>query len=133
HGQSQCDDAKVSNERQGKAAEADEPVQGQAYERAQSIFGFAGVARRPLIRDTSLPITGEAAEAAHEADPLRHSLEGVHDPAVHEAKIAAVERNVQVADRAQRPVKQSIRETFAQPLLPLGPDSVDYLKTIPPR
>ena len=50
------------------------------------------VATGHTVFDAGLAKTGEAAEAAHETRPFRHSLEGVHDRAVHEAEIAAVAR-----------------------------------------
>ena len=62
-------------------------------------------ARGPVVFQAGLAEADERAQAADEAHPFRQVLEEVDDPPVHQAEVAAVERNVEVADRVQGAVE----------------------------
>jgi len=50
---------------------------------------------------------------------VREFFQGVHDLAIHQAEIAAVERNVEVADGMKDPVEYGVTAAFEEAFLAL--------------
>src|SRR6185312_6972430 len=87
--------------------EADDPVEGQSHELGEWPFGRPGKASRPYVRYAYLLESYPAEHPADVAIPLAHRPESIQRTPVHQPEIADVERNVHVADAAERPVEQS--------------------------
>ena len=58
--------------------------------------------------------------------------DNINNCAIHQAEIATVERDVELADGAQDPVKQVISKPFDGTFLPILPDGVNHLESLAP-
>src|SRR3954451_7733413 len=59
-------------------------------------------------------------------------LDNVNNSSIHQAEIAAVERDVDLADRSQDPVKEMITKPLDETFLTVLPDRVNYLEAFAP-
>ena len=101
--------------RRGVAAEADQAVDGQPGELPERVLGPAGLAGGAIVFQAHLPETHEAPEAADEPAPLGEAVERIDHAAVHQAEVAAVERDVQLADPTQGPIERPISQPLERP------------------
>ncbi len=72
-------------------------------------------------------------QAADEALLLGQVRQHIHDLAVHQAEIAAVQGNIQVADGPHQPIESCVGQAFEQPFLAFGADRVDDVVALPPE
>ena len=75
----------------------------------------------------------EAAQAADESALLREPVERVDDASIHQTEVAAVERDLQVADRAQDAIERPIRQPLEQALASPTPHGVDDVVALAPE
>ena len=109
--------AQVRDQPQGVAAEADQPVDRQARRGPGGCISTVRPRGR-RARRPSRPGGNPTNVRRPRTNRLRSGrcLEGVDDLAVHQAEIAAVERDVQVADRVQKPVERGVAQPLEQAL-----------------
>ncbi len=88
--------------------------------------------RRPLVGDSRLPEADVRTQPPDEAHPFGQGLQGVDDLAVHQAEVAAVQRDVQVADRVHDPVEGEVAQSLRRALLALLADGVDDIEPFLP-
>src|SRR5262249_11405303 len=89
--------AEVYDEAQRNAAETDETFHRQAKNLSKSILRSARLTGRPLVDQPGLAKPDKGAQAAHEAGALLAGLQRLDHLPVHQAAIAAVEREVKIA------------------------------------
>ena len=99
------DKAGVCRQLQGHVAETRDRVGGQAHHLAQRVLGGTRIAGRSLIFDRHLFEPDPTAQPAHKAVFLAQRTHGQHDLAVHQAKIAGIERDVDIGNAADRAVE----------------------------
>ena len=90
-----------------------------------------------LVVDPRLAEANERPQAPDEPHPLGQGVQGVNNLPVHQAEIAAVEGNVQVADRVPvDPIKGEIAQPVSRdvrlPGAPSATDRVDDVVPLPP-
>ena len=117
----------------GGAAEAHQTVDGQGRELPQGVLGPARLAGVAIVIEADLPESEEAAEPANEPTTLREPVERVDDPAIHQAEIAAIERDVEVADQAQDSVERKVSQPLEEALFAAPADGVHDVVAIPPQ
>src|SRR5262249_18057149 len=115
-----------------EAAEADEAVHGQADEAAEGVLRLAGAAGGALVADADLTEADEGAQAADEAHLLRQMSQYLDDLAIHQAEVAAVERDGQIADGVEHAIEEGVTGALDQAFLALGADGVDDVVAGPP-
>src|SRR5207249_8773178 len=99
---------KIGDQREREAAEADQAIHGQTAQGAERVLGLAGGAGGALKRNAELAKAHERSQPTHKARLLRQVLHHLDDLAIHEAKIAAVERDIQVADAPQKAIEEGV-------------------------
>src|SRR5262249_26866104 len=107
-GEERREETEIRDEREREAAEADEAVHGQADEAAEGVLRLAGAAGGALVADADLTEADEGAQAADEAHLLRQMSQYLDDLAIHQAEVAAVERDVQIADGVQHAIEEGV-------------------------
>src|SRR5262249_45282516 len=130
--QERREQAEVRHQTQGRAAEADEAVHGEAEEGAKGVFRRAGGAGGTLVAQADLPEADERPQAADETHLLRQVFDHIDDFAIHEAEVAAVEGNVDVADGTEQAIEQRIARAFDETFFALGADGVNDVVAGPP-
>ena len=126
-------EARVGDEAQGGTAEADQSVDGQSRQFSQGIFGPAGFSCRPIIIEPDLPKTEETAESSHEPATFREAIERIDDAAVHQAEIAAVHGDLQVADHSEQAIERPVGDPFEKSLPSTSTDRVNDVVAASPE
>src|SRR5262245_26165239 len=90
------------------------------------------MASSAFVANADLAKADEAAQPAHEALTFRQIFKGIHRPAIHQAEVAAVQRNVDIADRAQDTIKGGIRQALDQSFFSFGANGIDDIVSFSP-
>jgi hypothetical protein len=126
-------DAEQRPEAQGEVAEPDDAVERQVHEPPEGVLGGAAGARIAVVRERGLAKAGPRAQPAHEPVALAHAHHDVGHAAIHQAEVAAVERNVEPRQHPQQPVEQLIGDALDPGLLTRAAHRVDHVPPLAPH
>ncbi len=116
-GQGRRGDAQVGQEPERATAERDDPVDGQAEQGPEGVLRLAQVAGVAVVGDADLAEADEGSEPPDEPGSLGEGVERGHDPAVHQAEVARVERDGEVGHRAQHAIEGEVPQPLRPALL----------------
>ena len=103
--------------RQRKAAEAEQAVEGQPAESAERVLRRPRMPARSFVDDAGLPKADEGPQSAQEPVALRQRPQGRHDLPIHQAEVAGIERDVEIADAAQEAIEDEVAGPLPERLL----------------
>src|SRR5206468_6077203 len=106
--------------------------EGEADQLPEAVLRSARVTGGALVLDPDLAEPDPAPEPAEKAPALRERHERARHPAVEEAEVAGVERDVDLGDRTQAPVEGRVGGALQEPVLAPAPDGVDDVVALAP-
>ena len=111
-----------SRQAQRHQREGEDAVQGQPQHFSERILGLAGVPLRTFVEYGLLSEADPRHHAAQQSVALRHCQQGVHHDAIHESKVARVQRNGDIRELGDEPIKDLSRPALEGRLA--GPHAV---------
>jgi hypothetical protein len=85
-----------------------------------------------LVGEADLVETYPAADPSDEPIALGHRGEQIDNPAVHDAEIAGVQRDVNIRDALDQAIKASVRGTVQEPFLAMLANRKDHVVSLLP-
>ena len=125
-------DFSVFNSPDINIAEGEDPLLRPADVLEQAVGGDAEHPLRPDIVDAGLPEADEGPDAAQEQVPLGELQDALHDPLVHQRKIAGIVGDGEIGEGVEHPVEELVGHPHEQGRFPLDPAAVDHVVPFAP-
>ena len=113
--------------RSGRALKLTRPSMPSATSLRSGYFVSPLLAAGPIVGQPDLAEPDEGPQAPDESHPLGQALQGIDHPAIHQAEVARVARDVDLADGLQEPIEERIGGTLEEMFLSPRPDGIDDL------